>query len=166
MREDCRVSQENLSHVDGAGKLKMVDVSRKDPTRRVARAMCLVITSTTLDALVAQAADPDVIQSARLSGIQAAKQTSNLIPLCHPMGLDNIGVEVLNHERGLEVRSSVTTVSRTGVEMEALVACAFCALSLLDSLVGLDRNSRLAELTVLAKSGGKSDWGREVSSTE
>jgi len=149
------MDEHTLSHVDGSGKLQMVDVSAKEPTRRVARARCLVVTAETAAAL-------DAIQPSRLAGIQAAKQTASLIPLCHPLGLDNIQVDVAAHPRGLEVHAAVTTVARTGVEIEALTACAYCALSLLDALEAGGAPSRIAELAVLSKTGGKSDWGQDA----
>jgi cyclic pyranopterin phosphate synthase len=158
------MSEQSLSHVDADGKLRMVDVSAKSLTRRTARASCVVVTSIDLTHLGATALGLDVIQSARLKGIQAAKITANLIPLCHPLGLDDIHLDVLPHARGVEVRSTVSTVARTGVEMEALVACTYCALSLLDSLLSHDSTSRCIDLAILTKTGGKSDWGRETES--
>jgi len=156
------MTSDSLSHVDGSGRLQMVDVSAKSPTRRVARASCVIVTALALDELRSASTAPDVVQSARLSGIQGAKASSSLIPLCHPLVLDDVQVDVTAHARGLEVTSSVTTVSRTGVEMEALTACVLCALSLIDSIGELAPGARMADLALLSKSGGKSDWGREL----
>jgi len=93
----------------------------------------------------------------------AAKQTAQLIPLCHPLNLDDIQVDVLINEHGVEIQSSVATVHQTGVEMEALTACAVAALSLLTSLLTVDHSARMDDLVLLRKSGGESgDWGRQV----
>jgi cyclic pyranopterin phosphate synthase len=107
----------------------------------------------------------EVIQFARLTGIQAAKQTANLVPLCHPLALDHVLVDVVPNASGLQVLSEVVTTGRTGVEMEALTASMYCALSLMDFLESRQVMCRLSELSVLEKTGGKSDWGREVSSS-
>ena len=152
------MTEERLSHVDGTGRLQMVDVSSKDATVRTASARCVVLTQVATGSIPARADGLDAVQAARLAGIQAAKATSTLIPLCHPLGLDDVQVDVVAIGRGLEVRSSVTTVGRTGVEMEALTACAVCAVSLLASVATLDADARVAELAVAAKTGGKSDW--------
>jgi cyclic pyranopterin phosphate synthase len=105
----------------------------------------------------------DVVHAARLAGIQAAKQTANLIPLCHPLNLSEIRVDILPNAVGVEVQTTVVTVHRTGVEMEALTACAFAALSVMNSLVEEDPHSRMEDLVLLRKSGGKSgEWGRSV----
>ncbi len=93
----------------------------------------------------------------------AAKQTAQLIPLCHPVNLDDIQVDVLINEHGVEIQSSVATVHQTGVEMEALTACAVAALSLLTSLLAVDHSARMDDLVLLRKRGGESgDWGRQV----
>ena len=115
-------------------------------------------------ALEPRANGVDPLHAARLAGIQAAKQTSNLIPLCHPLDLNQIQVDVAAAEGGFEVSSMVVTVNRTGVEMEALTACAFAALSLVTSLLDVDPSARIDELVLERKSGGKSgEWGRQVS---
>jgi cyclic pyranopterin monophosphate synthase len=158
------MADESFSHVDASGRLQMVDVSDKVPSRRTAQAECLIVTSVDVAGLDARTLGLDHIQTARLAGIQAAKLTAQLVPLCHPIGLDHIHVDVLAHERGFTVRSTVSTIARTGVEMEALCACAFGALSLLDSIIPHDRTARASGLEVLSKTGGKSDWGREADS--
>ncbi len=138
----------------------MVDISAKEPTQRVAHASCLVVVRAD-----APSRDPgsDVILSARLSGIQAAKRTAALIPLCHPLALTSVAIEVVAHPRGYEVSSLVATRARTGVEMEALSACSFAALTLVASLVALDPYVRVEDLALRRKSGGKSgEWGRDV----
>jgi cyclic pyranopterin phosphate synthase len=155
--------EQRFSHVDGTGKMRMVDVSRKRATLRHAQASCVVRTSAGSAALEPRANGLDPLHAARLAGIQAAKQTSNLIPLCHPLDLNQIQVDVTVVEGGFEVSSMVVTVNRTGVEMEALTACAFAALSLVTSLLDVDPSARIDELVLERKSGGKSgEWGRQV----
>ena len=152
-----------FSHVDASGKIRMVDVSQKPTTRRSATAGCLILTSADLSSSASDSNGLEMIHSARLAGILAAKRTALLIPLCHPLNLDDIQVEVSTIASGVEIRSSVATVHQTGVEMEALTACAVTALSLLTSLLATDRHARMEDLVLLKKSGGRSgDWGREA----
>ncbi len=156
------MSQEPFSHTDASGELRMVDVSAKQSTLRSARASCLVLTSVDALALPLLANGLSAVQSARLEGIQAAKRTAQLIPLCHSLGLDDIHIDVVAHPRGVKIISSATTISRTGVEMEALTASTFCALSLLEALGEFDPAAQMSKLMVIQKSGGKSDWERDV----
>ena len=140
----------------------MVDVSAKETTRRVAYASCLIVArdAAPLERLI-EGFHP--VTSARLAGIQAAKRTAELIPLCHPLALSDVRIDVDEHPGGLKVRAKVVTMGRTGVEMEALTACSFAALSLLNCLVRTDPGAHLEDLVVVQKSGGKSgDWGRAV----
>jgi cyclic pyranopterin phosphate synthase len=139
----------------------MVDVTRKDPTLRRAHASCIVRTNADVSALPARADAVDVIETARLAGIQAAKQTARLIPLCHPLTLHAIDVVVTPKPTGVEVSASIAAIGQTGVEMEALTACAFAALSIMSALVGRDPHAQIDDLVVLHKSGGESgEWGR------
>ncbi|HEY5303386.1 MAG TPA: cyclic pyranopterin monophosphate synthase MoaC [Acidimicrobiales bacterium] len=155
------MDEKTLSHVDGDGKLQMVDVTRKEPSRRVAEARCLVASGLDLTSMGEAGLSGDVVVLARLAGIQGAKNTANLIPLCHPLALHDVAVEVVAHPRGLEVRSRVVTVERTGVEMEALSACCVAALSLLNVLLAHDAHARIDDAAVTSKSGGTSgDWFR------
>jgi cyclic pyranopterin phosphate synthase len=109
----------------------------------------------------------DPLHVARLAGIQAAKQTANLIPLCHPLDLNEIQVEVIPNEQYIAISATVAAVHRTGVEMEALTACAFAALSIVSSVVGVDPNAWIDDIVLLRKSGGKSgDWGRLVETSK
>jgi cyclic pyranopterin phosphate synthase len=159
--EDVLTVEKPFSHVDGDGKLRMVDITGKRPTLRKARASCTVRTVAGVVGKVVNGLD--VVHAARLAGIQAAKQTANLIPLCHPLNLSEIRVDILPNAVGVEVQTTVVTVHRTGVEMEALTACAFAALSVMNSLVEEDPHSRMEDLVLLRKSGGKSgEWGRSV----
>ncbi len=141
----------------------MVDISAKEPTRRVAHASCLVVAHADSPSGVARDLGSDVILSARLAGIQAAKRTADLIPLCHPLALTSVDIEVVAHPRGYAVSSVVATRARTGVEMEALSACSIAALTLVALLVAVDPGVRVEDLALRRKSGGKSgEWGRDV----
>jgi cyclic pyranopterin phosphate synthase len=151
------VDKDPLSHVDGTGKLRMVDVSAKESTVRIARARCEVVTSPGSSDRGGDI-DNAQVQSARLTGIQAAKWTAHIIPLCHPLVLDNVQVDITATETGWELTSAVTTIGRTGVEMEALTACAYGAVSLIGALGASGRKARVTDLMVTSKIGGKRDW--------
>jgi cyclic pyranopterin phosphate synthase len=154
---------QKFSHTDKAGKLKMVNVAGKRPTKRQALASCVVSTSADLTTLGPNRAGIEPMHAARLAGIQGAKQTPNLIPLCHPLNLDQIQVDVTVKTGNIEIVATVGATHRTGVEMEALTACAVAALSILGSLLKLDPSARIDDLVLLRKTGGKSgDWGRLV----
>ena len=156
-----------FTHLDGDGRLRMVDVTDKDVTRRSAQASCVVRSHVDVFALAPTAGGLDPVFAARLAGIQAAKATSALIPLCHPINLNDVQVEVTSEDGRVVVRSSVVTVNRTGVEMEALTACSFAALSLVNALTALDEGAMFEDLVLERKTGGKSgDWGRAVSADE
>jgi cyclic pyranopterin monophosphate synthase len=151
-----------LTHVDEHGKAQMVDVTGKPLTRRVAEARCSVRSSADITAVLADpAVGTDLIEAARFSGILAAKQTSSLIPLCHPIRIDGVVVDVEVVPGGLRVIAVAGITERTGVEMEALTACATAALVLLQPLLDLDPNSSIEELTLWHKTGGRSGtWQR------
>ncbi|HTB09667.1 MAG TPA: cyclic pyranopterin monophosphate synthase MoaC [Acidimicrobiales bacterium] len=152
-----------FSHVDGSGKLRMVDVSNKARTLRKAWAQCHVVTNVPLAAIEARHDGLDVVHVARVAGVFAAKRTAEFIPLCHPLLLSDVNVELAERDGGVDVSSSVIANESTGVEMEALTACAIAALSLLGSLRALDPNARIDDLVLLKKEGGKSgSWGRLV----
>jgi cyclic pyranopterin phosphate synthase len=154
---------QQFSHTDNRGKLKMVDITAKRPTRRRAMASCVVLTIAGDAALVPSHNGVDPIHAAKLAGIQGAKETSRLIPLCHPLNIDEIHVEIVAKADHIEIMASVGAIHRTGVEMEALSACAFAGLSILQSLRRSDPNARIDDLVLLRKTGGKSgDWGRLV----
>jgi cyclic pyranopterin phosphate synthase len=154
-----------FTHITGSGKAKMVDVSRKRPSKRRASASCLVRTTAPNDALSSSSNGVDQTLVAQLAGIMAAKKTAELIPLCHPVGLGAIEVELTWVEVGVEITATISAVDRTGVEMEALTACAIAALSVIDSIVDVDPNAQMDDLVLLSKSGGKSGpWGRLVDS--
>jgi cyclic pyranopterin phosphate synthase len=160
------MADQPFTHLDGEGKLRMVDVTSKEPTLRTAQATCTVRTEVDVVSLGPGQNGFEPIFTARLAGIQAAKRTSSLIPLCHPINLNDVQVEAAIHPHGVEFNSKVVTVNRTGVEMEALTACAFAALSLVSSLFALDTTVCFEDLVLLRKSGGRSgDWGRLVQPT-
>lgn len=153
----------SFSHLDGDGKLRMVDVSNKRRTLRKAWAQCLVVTDVRLDGIERRHDGLQVEHAARVAGVLAAKRTAEIIPLCHPLSLSDVNVEVVERDGGVEVSSSVIATESTGVEMEALTACAVAALSILNSLQALDPFARIDDLALLKKEGGKSgSWGRLV----
>ena len=146
-----------LTHVDEHGKAHMVDVTGKPMTRRVAEARCSVRTS----ADTAAAIGAELVEEARISGIMAAKQTSALLPLCHPIPIHGMTVDVVSEPGGLRVSAVAEVTERTGVEMEALTGCAVAALVLLQPLLVVDRDSSIEELTLWSKRGGRSgNWQR------
>jgi cyclic pyranopterin monophosphate synthase len=154
-----------FSHLDAAGRARMVDVSGKEVTRRVARASCRVALSAETVARLGELPKGDAVAVARLAGIQGAKRTGELIPLAHPLPLDQVEVEVAAVPGGVEIRSRVVATARTGAELEALVACATAALALYDMVKAVERGAVIGELRLEHKSGGKSGaWEREPGS--
>jgi cyclic pyranopterin monophosphate synthase len=151
-----------LAHLDALGRARMVDVTGKPRTHRIAVARAAVVTTVDpAEVLVGRDGLQDTVEAARLAGIMAAKQTSTLIPLCHPIQVDAVAIEVrLLHHR-CEVQATAEIVERTGVEMEALTACAVSALTLVHALHDHDLEASVEELTLWHKSGGRSgDWDR------
>lgn len=152
----------SLSHLDDAGRARMVDVSGKAETARVAVARGRLICAADTVALAREGKTPKgaVISTAELAGIMAAKQTSNLIPLCHPLPLSKaaVRIEVNDGLPGFDIEAEVRTSGRTGVEMEALTAVSVAALTLYDMLKAVDKAMRIEGIAVVSKSGGKSDW--------
>jgi len=145
-----------LSHFDAAGSPRMVDVSGKPETRRTARAHAFVRMSPQVLARLAGNPKGNPLEIARIAGIAAAKRTSDLIPLCHPLMLTHIDVETSVEEQGVRVVSSAATTAQTGVEMEALTAAAVAALTIYDMTKALDKSIEIGELHLLAKTGGAS----------
>jgi cyclic pyranopterin monophosphate synthase len=158
------VSEPELTHVDESGRARMVDVGAKQPTERSARARARVRMSEQTAAAVRRGDAPkgDVLQVARLAGIQAAKQTPQLIPLSHPLELTYVDVSAaLDVAAGVvELVSEVRTRARTGVEMEAMCACAFAALTVYDMVKGIERGVEIEEVALLEKHGGRHDYRR------
>ncbi len=152
-----------LSHYDDAGQAHMVDVSAKRETRREATARAFVELSP--EVLGALPANPkgNPLEIARFAGIQAAKQTATLIPMCHPLALSFIDVQAILGEGGVTVEATAATVAGTGVEMEAMVAASIAALTIYDMTKALDKSIRIREVVLLRKSGGKSgDYTRKT----
>ncbi|HID10970.1 MAG TPA: cyclic pyranopterin monophosphate synthase MoaC [Candidatus Latescibacteria bacterium] len=142
---------------------RMVDVSEKEPTLReaVAKARLRVSEDVAESLRAGELPKGDAVEAARIAGIMAAKKTPELIPLCHPIELAQVKVEVELKEREAEVRAEVRAFSRTGVEMEALVAAAVAALTLYDMVKGIDRGAEITEVCLLEKRGGKSGTWRK-----
>jgi cyclic pyranopterin monophosphate synthase len=140
----------------------MVDVGGKDVTDRRARARATVRMSAETAAAVARGDAPkgDVIGTARIAGIQAAKRTAELIPLCHPLPLSFVDVEAEIGETEVVLTAEARTSGQTGVEMEAMTAAAVAALTVYDMVKGLERGVEIAEVVLLEKSGGRHDWRR------
>jgi len=156
-------AMENVfTHITKNGKLRMVDISAKRVTRRSSTATCVVHTNADLSTL-SSPLDVDVQVASQLAGIQAAKKTADLIPLCHPLSLSDIDVSLVERADHVEITATVSANYRTGVEMEALSACAIAALNLLGSLKEVDPMAWMGGLCVMSKTGGKSGpWGRAV----
>jgi cyclic pyranopterin monophosphate synthase len=161
------VSEEppQLTHLDSAGSARMVDVGTKPATERraVARAIVRVSRATADAVLAGDAPKGDVLGVARIAGIQAAKRTSELIPLCHPLALSFVGVEGSVDVEAGEIRlvAEARTTGPTGVEMEALTAASVAALTIYDMVKGIERGAEIAEVVLVEKSGGKSgEWRR------
>ncbi len=145
-----------LSHYDSAGRAHMVDVSAKSATKREAEASAFVAVKPELLASLPSNPKGDPLEVARIAGIMAAKRTSELIPMCHPLPLSYVDVDVRVCENGLAVSSKVTTTAETGVEMEALVAATVSALTLYDMLKAGDKGIEIRQVVLERKSGGKS----------
>jgi cyclic pyranopterin monophosphate synthase len=153
-----------LSHYDRSGRARMVDVSAKQRSARAAEASAFVV--ITPEVLRRLSANPkgDPFETARLAGIMAAKKTAELIPLCHPLPLAHIDVDLRQCENGIAISSQVKTTAETGVEMEALVAASVAALTVYDMCKAFDRGIEIREIVVEGKSGGKSgDYVRKRS---
>jgi cyclic pyranopterin monophosphate synthase len=152
----------NLTHLNQHGHARMVDVTAKPPTRRLAVAKCAVMTTLEGSAALGQTqVGLDAMEAARVAGLFGGKQTSSLIPLCHPIRLDGISLELNVTGRRVEIVAACEIVDRTGVEMEALTACAVAGLSLVSWLFEFDLDASIEDLAVWHKSGGRSgEWQR------
>jgi cyclic pyranopterin monophosphate synthase len=155
------VSEDRLSHLDESGSARMVDVGEKQETERRAKAEALVrMEKETLEALRrGDAPKGDVIGIARIAGIQAAKRTADLIPLCHPLPLTHVDVRVSIETEWVRIIAQAKTFARTGVEMEALTAASVAALTVYDMVKGIDRSADFS-VALIHKSGGRSIYGR------
>jgi cyclic pyranopterin phosphate synthase len=149
-----------LSHTDDGGKARMVDTSDKEVSARVAKASVTVLLNEETYRIVREnrSAKGDVLTVAKLAGIQAAKKTAELIPLCHQIPLDRVEItfQTDDESNSIAIVSTVKCSARTGVEMEALTACSVCALTVYDMLKAVQRDIRITDLMLLEKQGGKS----------
>lgn len=155
---------DSFTHLDNSGKAKMVDVGEKTDSVRIAKASCLVTTNQEVLDLVRNDSLPkgDLFAAVRIAGIMAAKKTSELIPLCHPLAINAIEVDIEVVERGFLITAMVKTSGKTGVEMEALTAVSVAALTSIDMIKAVDKSAIITDVKLLEKSGGKSGtWTRE-----
>lgn len=151
-----------LSHFDDAGQARMVDVSGKEATRRTATASAFVELTEEVLAALPQNPKGDPLEVARIAGIQAAKRTADLIPMCHPLPLSHVDVRAEIVAGGVRIVATAATTGPTGVEMEALTAASVAALTVYDMTKALDKGIVIREIRLEAKSGGKSgDYARE-----
>jgi cyclic pyranopterin monophosphate synthase len=157
------VSARDLTHLDEAGKARMVDVSAKDVTARTARASGRVLLSAEAVAALRSGQVPkgDALAVARIAGIQGAKKTPDLIPLCHPIGLHGVTVDLTVRDDGVDITVTTKTADRTGVEMEALTSVSVAALALIDMVKAIDPAAVITDVRVDEKAGGKTGaWQR------
>ena len=152
------MSDLSFTHLDPLGRARMVDVTPKEPTHRRAVARCRVIMKPETTSLIASGAitKGDVFAVARVAGIQAAKRTPDLIPLCHPLLVGAVLVNFRIEDDFIEVEAQVDTVDRTGVEMEALTACSVACLTIYDMCKSADRSMVISDVTLWEKTGGRS----------
>lgn len=154
---------EKLTHINADGNAHMVDISDRPVTERVASASGKVLLSEEVLSLIANGATPkgDVIATARVAGIMGAKKTSELIPLCHPIAISSVNVELAIVSDGIEISSTVKINDRTGVEMEALTAVSITALTIIDMVKALDPSATITNVRVDEKDGGRNGhWKR------
>ncbi|MEZ0065200.1 cyclic pyranopterin phosphate synthase [Streptacidiphilus sp. MAP12-20] len=157
-------SGSGLTHVDASGAARMVDVSEKATTTRTARATGRVLVSPRVVELLRGDGVPkgDALSVARIAGIMGAKRTPELIPLCHPIAVSGVTVDLVVADDAVEISATVRTADRTGVEMEALTAVAVAGLTVIDMVKAVDKGARIDAVQVEQKTGGKSgDWRRE-----
>lgn len=152
------MSEPTFSHLDQSGNAHMVDVGDKAVTRRRAVARAVITMSSDTSRAITDGALPkgDVLAVARVAGIQAAKRTSELIPLCHPLMLSKVSVDVTVRDGAVDIEAIVETTGQTGVEMEALTACSVAALTLYDMCKSADKTMVISDLALWEKSGGRS----------
>ena len=157
------MGEQGLTHVDESGAARMVDVSAKDVTARVAVASGRVLVSSDVVRLLRGEGVPkgDALGVARVAGIMAAKRTPELVPLCHPLAISGVTVDLEVEDDGVAIIATVKTTDRTGVEMEALTAVSVAGLTVVDMVKAVDKGAVITDVRVESKSGGKSgDWSR------
>ena len=153
--------KKKLSHYDDAGRARMVDVSAKGVTQRSARAHAFVKLKPAVLKALPSNPKGDPLEVARVAGILAAKKTAELIPMCHPLPLSHVDVELKVEKSGIRIEAVATIAAQTGVEMEALTAAAVAALTVYDMTKALDKGIEIQDVYLLEKTGGKSgDWRR------
>ncbi len=152
------MSERELTHLDPLGRARMVDVTPKEPTHRRATARARVMMEPETTSLIARGAvaKGDVLAVARIAGIQAAKRTPDLLPLCHQLMIGSVVVNFGLEDNYVEVEATVDTVDRTGVEMEALTACSVAALTIYDMCKSADKTMVIGDIALWEKTGGKS----------
>jgi len=151
-----------LSHYDNSGRVRMVDVSAKTVTKREAEASAFVTIKPEVLQALPQNPKGDPLEVARIAGIMAAKRTADLIPMCHPLPLSHVDVEMRVCENGVAITTKAATTAETGVEMEALVAASVSALTIYDMVKALDKSIEIREIVLQRKTGGKSgDYRRK-----
>ncbi|MEU0596821.1 cyclic pyranopterin monophosphate synthase MoaC [Streptomyces sp. NPDC006393] len=156
-------AQDRLTHIDDAGAARMVDVSGKEVTARTARASGRVLVSPRVVELLRGEGVPkgDALATARIAGIMGAKRTPDLIPLCHPLSVSGVKLDLSVADDAVEITATVRTTDRTGVEMEALTAVSVAALTVIDMVKAVDKGAVITDVRVEEKTGGKSgDWSR------
>ncbi|MFJ3712330.1 MULTISPECIES: cyclic pyranopterin monophosphate synthase MoaC [unclassified Streptomyces] len=158
-------TQQGLTHIDEVGAARMVDVSEKDVTARTATASGRVLVSPRVVELLRGEGVPkgDALATARIAGIMGAKRTPDLIPLCHPLAVSGVTLDLAVADDAVEITATVRTTDRTGVEMEALTAVAVAGLTVIDMVKAVDKGAVITDVRVEAKSGGKSgDYHRST----
>ena len=162
------MSASEFTHLDPLGRARMVDVTSKEPSHRRAVARCKIFMEADTASKIATGAitKGDVLAVARVAGIQAAKATPSLLPLCHPLLVGSVFVNFRIEEAHVVVEAQVDTVDRTGVEMEALTACAVAALTVYDMCKSVDRGMSIGELALWEKTGGRSGHWRRAGDHE
>jgi cyclic pyranopterin monophosphate synthase len=163
------MSASDFTHLDPLGRARMVDVTAKEPSHRRAVARCRVCMEPETARRIASGAiqKGDVLAVARVAGIQAAKATSSVLPLCHPLLVGSVFVNFRIEESSVEIEAQVDTVDRTGVEMEAMHACAIAALTVYDMCKSVDRSMTIGDLELWEKTGGRSGvWRRPLPTDE
>ena len=151
----------DLSHVDETGRVRMVDVGGKEVSRRRAVAQASLRMAPETARRLRELPKGDALAAAQIAGIMAAKRTSELIPLCHPLPLSFVDVRIQVGDDRVEIETEARTSGQTGVEMEALTAASVAALTVYDMVKGIERGVEIAEVTLVEKTGGQHDWRRE-----
>jgi cyclic pyranopterin phosphate synthase len=157
------MSNSDLTHIDASGNAHMVDVADREVTTRTATTVGRVLLSQQVVTLLRDGAVPkgDVLATARIAGIMATKRTPDLIPLCHPIAVHGVSVELVVVDEGVDITATVKTADRTGVEMEALTAVAVAGLTVIDMVKAIDPGATITDVKMTHKDGGRNgEWSR------